>query len=85
MEELQAKQMPSTPREVLEERRRATFAATEKIREGEALFAKAVGAITTVWGALLKYETTEKITQSAREEDEKINAAKVEMRKLPLQ
>ena len=53
--------MPSTPPEVLAERRRAMSEATQKIREGEALCTKVADAIATIWGALLEDDTTEKI------------------------
>ena len=65
VEELQARQMPSTPPEVLEERRRVAYEAAEEIREGEALCAKAANAIATIWGALLEDETTKIIRKSA--------------------
>ena len=65
VEELQARKMPSTPLEVLEERRRAVSEATEKIREGEALYAKAANVIVTIWGEFLEDETAEEISQSA--------------------
>ena len=77
--------MPSTPLEVLEERRRATSEAAEKIKEGEALCTKEADVVATIWGALLEDETTKNIRQSAREADEKISTAKAKMRKLPLQ
>ena len=85
VEELQARQMPSTPPEVLEERIRVAYESAEEIREGKALCTKAANAIATIWGALLEDETTEEIRQTAREADEKISAAKAEMRNLPLQ
>ena len=61
------------------------FDAAKKIREGETLCTKATDVVATIWGALLEDETTEINKQSAREADEKISAAKAEMRKLPLQ
>ena len=85
VEELQAGQMPSTPPEMLEERRRASSEAAEKIREGEALCTKAADDVATIWGALLEDETVEEIRCSSREADEKINTAKAKMKKLVLQ
>ena len=68
--------MPSTPPEVLVEIRKTSSEAAEKIREGEALCAKDSYDVATIYGALLKYDTSEKIKRSAQEVDEKINAAK---------
>ena len=48
MEDLQSRKIPSTPPEVLAERRKATSEAAKKIREGEALYAMAVDAIATI-------------------------------------
>ena len=75
--------MPSTPPEVLAERRRVVYEAAEEIREGKALCAKDANSIATIWGALLEDETTKEIRKTTREVDEKISTAKVEMRKLP--
>ena len=61
MEELQARNILNTPPEVLEERRREESKAADKIREGEALCAKAVDVVATIWGALLEDETAEEI------------------------
>ena len=85
MEELQAGQMPSTPPKVLEERRRASSEAAEKIRQGETLCMKVTDVVATIWGVLLEDETTKNIRQSTREADEKISTAKAKMKKLPLQ
>ena len=57
--------MPSTPPEVLEERRRAASKATEKIKKAKALYEKATDVVATIWGALLEDETTKKIKQIA--------------------
>ena len=65
VEELQARQMPSTPLEVLEERRRVGSKAVEKIREEKELCAKATDVVATIWGALLKDETNKEIRKSA--------------------
>ena len=48
MEDLQTRQIPSTPPEVLAERRKATSEVAKKIREGEALCAKAADAVETI-------------------------------------
>ena len=85
VEYMQARKIPSTPPEVLEERRRAGSEAAEKIREGEGLCAESADVVAIIRGALLEDETAEQIKQRAREADEKISAAKVEMRKFPLQ
>ena len=70
---------------MLEKRRRVVSEAVEKIKEGESLCAKAVDVVATIWGTLLEDDTTEKIRQSVREEDEQNSTGKVEMLKLPLQ
>ena len=49
--ELQVK--PSTPPEVLEERRKATIEAEKRIEEAEALCAKAVEQVSQTWEALI--------------------------------
>ena len=76
VEEMQERQIPSTPPKVLEERRRAASEDARKITEGETLCAKVVGAASMLWEALLEYETIENIRESSRQEDVKINASK---------
>ena len=65
VEELQARHTPSTPQEVLEDRRREVSEAAEKIRQGETLCMKVTDVVATIWGVLLEDETVEKIRQSA--------------------
>ena len=77
--------MPSTPPKELAERRKVASEAVEKIRESEALYAKAIDVVATIWGALLEYDTAMKIRQSVREADECISAIKREIWKIPLQ
>ena len=48
VEDSQARNMPSTPLEVLAKRRKETSKAAKKIREGEALCAKATDAVATI-------------------------------------
>ena len=59
--------------------------ATGKITKGETLYSKAVKTIYMIWEALLEDETTEGIRESTLQADEKISAAKAEMKKLPFQ
>ena len=84
VEDLQAQQIPSTPPEVLAERRTAVSKAVTNIKDGEAIYAKAVDNVVTIWETLLEDDTTEKIRQCICKADQCIVAAKVDMRKLPL-
>ena len=84
-EELQARQVSSTPLEVLEDRRRAASEAAGKITEGETPCAREVEVVSMIWEALLEYETAKNIRATAQQEDEKISVAKSEMKKLPFQ
>ena len=67
------------------ERRTVVSEAAEKIKDGEALYAKATDVVATIWETLLEDDETEKIRHRIWETDECITAVKVEMRKLPLQ
>ena len=73
VEEMQARKMPRISLEVLEERRRAVSEAANKIREGESLCTKSVDVVAIIWGVFLTNETTDKISQSVRQVDEKIS------------
>ena len=57
VEELQARKVPSTPPEVLEERRRAASEDARNITKGETLCIKELETISTIWEALLEDET----------------------------
>ena len=57
----------------------------QKIKEGDALYAKATDVIAVIWETFLEDDTAKKIRQSVWEENESINAAKTKMWKLPLQ
>ena len=57
--------MPSTPLDVLTERRKVTSKAAEKIREDEALCTKATDEVATIQGALLEDDTVDNVRQSA--------------------
>ena len=59
--------------------------AATKIKGREAICAKAVDNVATIWETLLEDDTTEKIRQRICEVDHPIIAAKVDMQKLPLQ
>ena len=65
VEELQDRQVLSTPAEVLEERIRVASEAAGKITEGETHCAKAVGTVSMIWEALMEDETAENIRESA--------------------
>ena len=85
VEELQARQVPSTPPEVLEERNKAASEAIVKICEGEKLCTKVVEFVSTIWEELLEDVIGEKIKADAQQADQKITTAKAEMKKLSLQ
>ena len=85
VEELQENQVPSTPPEVLEERRRAASEAARKISEGETLCAKVVEVVSMIWEAILEDATVEMIRASMRKSDKKISVAKAKMKKFSFQ
>ena len=57
----------------------------DKIKGGEAIYAKAANNVATIWETLLKDGASEKIRQHIHEADKHIISMKVEIRKLPLQ
>ena len=59
--------------------------AIDKIKGREAICAKDVDNVATIWETLIEDNATEKIRKRIREIDERINAMKVDMRKLSLQ
>ena len=69
---------------MLEEHRKTTSEAVERIRQGEKLCTEAVEAVSTMWELLLDDEAIEKIKEDARETNLKITAVKVDMKKLSL-
>ena len=62
--ELQVK--PSTPPEVLEERRKETTEVATNIEEAEALCAKAVEQVSQSWEALIEDEEFEQVIEQLR-------------------
>ena len=84
VEDLQARQILSTPPEVLVEIRTIVSEAATNIKYGEAICAKVADNVVTIWETLLEDDTTEKIRQCICKADQRIVAAKVDMRKLPL-
>ena len=66
VEDIQEKQVPRTPPEVLEEHNKATSEAIARISKGEKLCTKEMEVISTMWEALLEDETVEKINEDAR-------------------
>ena len=82
VEDLQEKDILSTPPKVLEERSKVVLEAEERIRQGETICTKEVEAISAMWEAFLEDETREKIKENAQKADEKIIATRVEMKKL---
>ena len=61
VEDLQAWQIPSTPPEVLVERRTTVSKAADKIKDREALCAKAAENVVTISETLLEDDATKKI------------------------
>ena len=69
---------------MLEEHKKTTFEAVERIRQGEKLCTEAVEAFSAMWELLLEDETVEKINEDAQKDDLKITAVKADMKKLPI-
>ena len=63
LEDLQAQQIPSTPPEVLAERRTTVFEAADKIKGGEVIYTKAGDNVATISETLLEDDAIEKIRQ----------------------
>ena len=61
VEDLQARQIPRAPLEVLAERRTTVSEVAEKIKEGEALCTKDADAVVTILETFLEDDTTKKI------------------------
>ena len=70
---------------MLEEIKVGVSEAATRLKGGETICAKAADNVVTIWETLLEDGTTKKIRQRIRKADERITAAKVDMRKLPLQ
>ena len=84
MEEQKEQQIPSTPPEVLEVRKKTTFEAVDQIKQGKKLCTKAIDATSTNWELLLEDETTEKFVEDTLQAELKITAVKTDMKKLPI-
>ena len=54
---------PSTPPEVLEERRKEAIEVAKRIEEAEALFAKVVEQVSQTWKALIDDKELDKFTE----------------------
>ena len=84
VEELKEQQQPSTPPEVIEERRKTTSEAIEWIKQGEKLCTETIYIVSAVWELFLKYEAMEKIKEDAWKDDLKISAVKEYMKTMPM-
>ena len=82
VEDLQERQVSTTPLEVLEERRREAVEDVRKISKGETLYAKVVESISTIWDVILEDATAENIRENMHKANDKIGVEKVEMKKL---
>ena len=72
VKELQEGKIPSTPPEVLEERKNTTSEAVGRIIQGEQLCTKAVEAVFAKWVLLLEDEAAENIREYMRQDELKI-------------
>ena len=76
---------PSTPPEVLEERRKATTKAAKRIEEVKELCAKVAEQVCHMrWEYLITDDDLDKITEQLRTIETEVNQLKSEMKKLPL-
>ena len=67
VDELKAQQQQRTPPEAIEEYRKTTSEAIDRIKEGEKICKKVIEAILTTWELLLEDETTPKFIEGARQ------------------
>ena len=82
--ELEAQVTPSTPLQVLEERRKEATEDAKKIEDVKALFAKAFDQVSQAWEYLINDKELEKITEQLRTVEIDVNQMKYEMKKLSL-
>ena len=73
---MQVRKVPSTPAKVLEESKKVAYEVVGKISEGEKIYTKVVEVVSTIREALLEDETRENIKEDARQDEDKIKAAK---------
>ena len=83
--DLEAQVKPTTPPEVLEERRMTTTKAIKKIEEIEALCAKTVEHVSETLKSMINEFKLEKVAEQLRIAETEVTQLKNEMKKLPLE
>ena len=80
--ELESKMMPSTPLEVLEERKKATTEAVQNMEEVKVLCAKAVEKVSQPWESLIDNIELEQVTEQLHTAEVDFTQLKNEVKKL---